>query len=94
MHVDVEIEGGEAIALRVREELARRRLSRQWLADQSRVSLSTLEKGAVRAEAVYAGDGRRLEDALGTDLRGVPEANGHLFALESMGAYAPRCPVA
>ena len=25
MHVDVEIEGGEAIALRVREELARRR---------------------------------------------------------------------
>ena len=44
MHVDVEIEGGEAIALRVREELARRRLSRQWLADESRVSLSTLEK--------------------------------------------------
>ena len=59
MHVDVEIEGGEAIALRVREELARRRLSRQWLADQSRVSLSTLGKGAVRAEAVYAGDGRK-----------------------------------
>ena len=27
MHVDVEIEGGEAIALRVREELARRRVN-------------------------------------------------------------------
>jgi transcriptional regulator with XRE-family HTH domain len=87
MHVDVEIEGGEAIALRVREELARRRLSRQWLADQSRVSLSTLEKALSGRRPFTLATVVRLEDALGTDLRGVPEPNGHLFAPESMGAY-------
>jgi hypothetical protein len=88
MHVDVEIEGGEAIALRVREELARRRLSRQWLADESRVSLSTLEKALSGRRPFTLATVVRLEDALGTSLRGVPEPNGHMFAPESMGAYA------
>ena len=87
MHVDIEIEGGEAIALRVREELARRRLSRQWLADQSRVSLSTLEKALSGRRPFTLATVVRLEDALGTGLRGVPEPTGHLFAPESMGAY-------
>ncbi len=95
MHVDVEIEGGEAIALRVREELARRRLSRQWLADQSRVSLSTLEKALSGRRPFTLATVVRLEDALGTDLRGVPEPNGHLFAPEIDGRLcAPRCSVA
>ena len=88
MHVDVEIEGGEAIALRVREELARRRLSRQWLADTSRVSLSTLEKALSGRRPFTLATVVRLEDALGTNLRGVPGPSGHLFAPESMGAYA------
>ena len=88
MHVDIEIEGGEAIALRVREELARRRLSRQWLADASRVSLSTLEKALSGRRPFTLATVVRLEDALGTSLRGVPEAAGHMFAPESMGAYA------
>ena len=88
MHVDVEIEGGEAIALRVREELARRRLSRQWLADASRVSLSTLEKALSGRRPFTLATVVRLEDALGTGLRGVPEPSGHLYAPESMGAYA------
>jgi transcriptional regulator with XRE-family HTH domain len=88
MHVDVEIEGGEAIALRVREELARRRLSRQWLADASRVSLSTLEKALSGRRPFTLATVVRLEDALGTNLRGVPEPTGHLYAPESMGAYA------
>ena len=88
MHVDVEIEGGEAIALRVREELARRRLSRQWLADTSRVSLSTLEKALSGRRPFTLATVVRLEDALGTNLRGVPEPSGHLYAPESMGAYA------
>jgi len=88
MHVDVEIEGGEAIALRVREELARRRLSRQWLADASRVSLSTLEKALSGRRPFTLATVVRLEDALGTSLRGVPEPTGHLYAPESMGAYA------
>ena len=88
MHVDVELEGGEAIALRVREELARRRLSRQWLADTSRVSLSTLEKALSGRRPFTLATVVRLEDALGTSLRGVPEPTGHAFAPESMGAYA------
>jgi len=88
MHVDVEIEGGEAIALRVREELARRRLSRQWLADASRVSLSTLEKALSGRRPFTLATVVRLEDALGTNLRGVPEPTAHLYAPESMGAYA------
>lgn len=88
MHVDVEIEGGEAIALRVREELARRRLSRQWLADTSRVSLSTLEKALSGRRPFTLATVVRLEDALGTNLRGVPEPTAHLYAPESMGAYA------
>ena len=88
MHVDVEIEGGEAIALRVREELARRRLSRQWLADASRVSLSTLEKALSGRRPFTLATVVRLEDALGASLRGVPEPTGHLYAPESMGAYA------
>jgi transcriptional regulator with XRE-family HTH domain len=88
MHVDVEIEGGEAIALRVREELARRRLSRQWLADASRVSLSTLEKALSGRRPFTLATVVRLEDALGTNLRGVPEPTAHLYAPKSMGAYA------
>ena len=43
MSIDREVDASESVALRVREELARRRLSRQWLADQARVSLSTIE---------------------------------------------------
>ena len=88
MHVDVEIEGGEAIALRVREELARRRLSRQWLADEARVSLSTLEKALAGRRPFTLATVVRLEDALGTNLRCVPAPTIHTFAPESMGAYA------
>jgi transcriptional regulator with XRE-family HTH domain len=88
MHVDVEIEGGEAIALRVREELARRRLSRQWLADEARVSLSTLEKALAGSRPFTLATVVRLEDALGTSLRGVPAPAAHVYAPESMGAYA------
>ena len=42
MHSELTAEGSESVALVVREELARRRLSRQWLADEAKVSLSTL----------------------------------------------------
>lgn len=89
MHVDVEIEGGEAIALRVREELGRRRLSRQWLADEARVSLSTLEKALSGRRPFTLATVVRLEDALGTSLRnGAPAGPVSLYAPESMGAYA------
>lgn len=41
---DLSTEQSQAIAARVREELARRRISRQQLADDARISISTLEK--------------------------------------------------
>jgi transcriptional regulator with XRE-family HTH domain len=90
MQVDIEVEGTEAIALRVREELARRRLSRQWLADEARVSLSTLEKALCGRRPFTLATVVRLEDALGTSLRGGQPAasEAKLFAPESMGAYA------
>ena len=63
------IEGSESVALVVREELARRRLSRQWLADEARVSLSTLEKALSGRRPFTLSTVVRLEDALGTSLR-------------------------
>jgi hypothetical protein len=91
MHSELSTEGSQAVALLVREELARRRLSRQWLADEARVSLSTLEKALAGSRPFTLATVVRLEDALGTSLRGArpsvePAAN--MFAPESMGAYA------
>lgn len=92
MHGEIEIEGSDAVALMVREELARRRQSRQWLADEARVSLSTLEKALAGRRPFTLATVVRLEEALGTSLRsnrktsiGVPAG---AFAPESMGAYA------
>jgi hypothetical protein len=92
MHGETEIEGSEAVALMVREELARRRQSRQWLADQARVSLSTLEKALAGRRPFTLATVVRLEDALGTSLRGTRgtalDTAATAFAPESMGAYA------
>ena len=70
MHGELSVEGTETVALLVREELARRRLSRQWLADEARVSLSTLEKALAGRRPFTLATVVRLEDALGTSLRG------------------------
>ena len=92
MHGDIEIEGSESVARMVREELARRRQSRQWLADEARVSLSTLEKALAGRRPFTLATVVRLEDALGTSLRGThntaSDAAATAFAPESMGAYA------
>lgn len=90
MHSELSVEGSESVALQVREELARRHRSRQWLADEARVSLSTLEKALSGRRPFTLSTVVRLEDALGIALRGsrvVAEPAG-LFAPESMGAYA------
>jgi hypothetical protein len=74
----------------VREELARRRLSRQWLADEAKVSLSTLEKALAGRRPFTLATVIRLEDALGTKLRApvtMPQ-DMRLFAPDTMGAYA------
>lgn len=90
MHSELSTEGSESVALLVREELARRRLSRQWLADEARVSLSTLEKALAGSRPFTLATVVRLEDALGTSLRGKGQAveEPRLFAPESMGSYA------
>ena len=91
MSIDREIDASEAVALRVREELARRRLSRQWLADEARVSLSTIEKALTGRRSFTLATVIRLEDALGTSLRADSagaDPDAHAFAPETMGAYA------
>src|SRR5690348_5603347 len=90
MHGELTEEGSESVALVVREELARRRLSRQWLADEAKVSLSTLEKALAGSRPFTLATVVRLEDALGTGLRakGTGGAEPRLLAPESMGSYA------
>src|SRR5881398_2368803 len=90
MHGELTQESTESVALLVREELARRRLSRQWLADEARLSLSTLEKALAGSRPFTLATVVRIEDALGTSLRGLrsdPEQPTGMFAPESMGAY-------
>jgi transcriptional regulator with XRE-family HTH domain len=88
-------EQSQETALRVREELARRRLSRQWLADAAKVSLSTLEKALSGQRPFTLATVVRLEEALGIDLRGAAKsaepreaAAAADLAPEEMGAYA------
>ena len=91
MHGELSVEGSESVALVVREELARRRLSRQWLADEAKVSLSTLEKALAGRRPFTLATVVRIEEALGTSLRGPAarvDSGTKLFAPESMGAYA------
>jgi transcriptional regulator with XRE-family HTH domain len=53
----------------VREELARRRLSRQALADLAKISISTLEKALAGRRPFTLATTIRLEEALGASLR-------------------------
>lgn len=86
---EVERQSGE-IADRVREELARRRLSRQWLADTAKISLSTLEKALAGSRPFTLLTTIRIEEALGVPLRTRerdPDA-GPILAPDEFGAYA------
>ncbi len=82
------------IADAVREELARRRMSRQALADLARISISTLEKALAGSRPFTLATTVRLEEALGRKLRGVapdttarsPAAAG--FAPPELGSYS------
>lgn len=92
MRGDTEVDGSEDVALLVREELARRRLSRQWLADEAKVSLSTLEKALAGRRPFTLTTVVRLEEVLRISLRRRPDGAepkaAALFAPEEMGAYA------
>jgi transcriptional regulator with XRE-family HTH domain len=80
-----------ALAVRVREELARRRLSRQGLADLARISLSTLEKALNGNRPFTLSTVVRLEAALGLQLRPaetpLPVVRALTAAPGSLGAY-------
>ena len=89
MHGELSVEGSESVALVVREQLARRRLSRQWLADEAKVSLSTLEKALAGRRPFTLATVVRLEDALGMSLRAAtaPRNEARLFAPESIRSF-------
>jgi transcriptional regulator with XRE-family HTH domain len=81
-----------AIARTVREALARRRISRQTLAEQARISLSTLEKALAGRRPFTLATTIRLEEALGQSLR-QPAGQGPgpdlpRHAPDDLGAYA------
>ena len=81
----------DAIARALREELARRRISRQALADMARISLSTLEKALSGSRPFTLASVVRIEDVLGTPLRpNAPPAADAAPALapEHMGSYS------
>lgn len=91
MHGDLELRQSEAVAVQVREELARRRLSRQWLADEARVSVSTLEKALSGRRPFTLPTVVRLEEALGLKLRKPEPAQEQAtsgLAPEELGAYS------
>ncbi|HEV2818703.1 MAG TPA: transcriptional regulator [Allosphingosinicella sp.] len=80
----------DQLAERIREELGRRRATRLWLADEARISLSTLEKGLAGQRRFTTATLVRIEAALGIalrpDRRGEAERGG--IAPAELGAYA------
>src|SRR5580698_442318 len=65
-------EQSRSVAALVREELARRRISRQRLADRAKISISTLEKALSGRRPFTLTTTIRLEEALGVSLRAKP----------------------
>lgn len=90
MHGDEELEDSGNIARKIREELARRRISRQKLADMARISISTLEKALGGSRSFTLATVIRLEEALGTPLRGKapPAPASATDAPDELGGYA------
>ncbi len=97
-------EQSRQIAETIREEIARRRMSRQSLAEQAKLSLSTLEKVLGGRRPFTLATTVRLEQALGVSLRkaretesdrrtdsipGKPPTGGDI-APDSLGAYSRR----
>lgn len=93
---DKQLSAGQsrAIAEMIREELARRRISRQRLAEEARISLSTLEKALGGQRPFTLATTVRLEQALGLPLRELrqdtaPISSGDI-APDALGAYSRR----
>src|ERR1044072_7495164 len=90
-------EQSRQIADTIREEIARRRISRQSLAELAKLSLSTLEKVLGGRRPFTLATTVRLEQALGVSLRKTsdapapvaPNGNGDI-APDGLGAYSRR----
>src|SRR5213082_897515 len=94
---ELSAEQSRLVATTIREEIARRRISRQQLADQAKLSISTLEKALGGRRPFTLATTVRLEQALGISLRkdtdkdadAIAAANGEV-APDSLGAYSRR----
>lgn len=86
-------EQSHEVAETIREELAKRRMSRQALAEQAKLSLSTLEKVLGGRRPFTLATTVRLEQALGVSLRRtnvVAPSSGNDVAPDSLGSYSHR----
>jgi transcriptional regulator with XRE-family HTH domain len=86
-------EENRSVAAIIREELARRRITRQLLADQAKISISTLEKALSGRRRFTLATTIRLEEALGVPLRKLKPDGGapaalHGVAPDELGFYA------
>src|SRR4030081_755384 len=63
------VDQSRSVAAIIREQLARRRMSRQHLADQAKISISTLEKALSGRRPFTLATTVRLPGALGVSLR-------------------------
>ena len=91
-----------SIATLIREALARQNKTRQWLADNARISMSTLEKGLSGRRTFTLSTLVKIEDALGVSLRNrdkTDSLSAHTdpkieavpgIAPEPMGSYSKR----
>jgi transcriptional regulator with XRE-family HTH domain len=82
----------ESFIRRVREELARRRITRQRLADDARISVSTLEKALSGERALTLATRLRVEAALGIGAGAAADPaappGGQGVAPPDLGAYS------
>jgi transcriptional regulator with XRE-family HTH domain len=90
-------EQSRTVAATIREEIARRRISRLQLAERARISISTLEKALAGRRPFTLATTIRLEEALGVTLRNggtnggvAPAVSGNGIAPDDLGAYARR----
>ncbi|NMD06839.1 MAG: helix-turn-helix transcriptional regulator [Phyllobacteriaceae bacterium] len=83
-------EENRAISSLIREELAKRRMTRAGLADKAKISLSTLEKALAGQRPFTLATVVRLEDALGHALRrnGAAKSQEASLAPDSLGSYS------
>jgi hypothetical protein len=84
-------QAADPLSERIREELGRRRVTRSWLANEARISLSTLEKCLAGRRRFTTATLVRIEAALGVALRprlrAADDARAGIAPTE-LGAYA------